>query len=99
MLQVAQDGQGLFDQAVARLPGEGGHEADTAGVVLVARVVHSLLGRVGRQGRSTHRLSRRRRGSFLMPRDDVGPLRTNFRAGYMMEGFSGTWMAESIMRT
>src|SRR5262245_34437784 len=44
---------------MAGLAGESGDEADAAGVVLVAWVVHPLLYRMGR---STHRLSRRRLG-------------------------------------
>ncbi|GAA3238302.1 hypothetical protein GCM10020256_58510 [Streptomyces thermocoprophilus] len=36
VLQVAQDCEGLLDQGVGRLAGEGRDEADAAGVVLVA---------------------------------------------------------------
>lgn len=71
VLQVAQNRERLFDQRVARLAGEGGHEADAAGVVLVAGVVHALSSRasihvrlvhgvLGRLARRAHRLSRRR---------------------------------------
>ena len=47
VFQVPQNGECLVDQRVARLTGERGHEADAAGVVLVARVVEALLGRAG----------------------------------------------------
>ena len=78
VLEVAQYGQRLLDQRVAGLTGEGGHEPDATGVVLVTGVVHPLRGGAtvhGRPGVGTHRLSRRRRGICEMPRDDVGPLR------------------------
>src|SRR5882757_2132065 len=79
---------------MACLAGEGGHEADAAGVVLVAGVVQPLRG-----GAPVHERGTRTHGSpvvvfgwYASPvigmrnRDDVGPLR--FRAGYMMTGCS-----------
>ena len=80
VFEVAQNGERLLDQRMARLAGEGGHEADAAGVVLVAGVVHTLRGRasihegpvlairgmLGRLARRTHRLSRRRLSGMCM---------------------------------
>ncbi len=75
VLEVPQNGQGLLNEGVGGLAGEVRHESDAAGVLLVARVVHALLGgatvhgrpggvQAGRgvRGCGTHRLSRRRRG-------------------------------------
>ena len=102
VLEVAQYGERLLDQRMAGLAGEGGHEADAAGVVLVAGVVHTLRGRASIHERPFGDLEcwdgwrGVRIGSpvvvvaYALPRDDVGPLRAKFRAGYMMERFSGS---------
>ena len=105
VLQVAQHRERLLDQRVARLAGEGGHEADATGVVLVAGVVHTLRSRasiherpllairgvLGRLARRTHRLSRRRRGICICRGTTLALCDSaKFRAGYMMERFSGT---------
>lgn len=91
VFQVAQDGERLLHEIMARLAGEGGHKADTAGVVLVAGVVHPLRGGapVHERGTRTHGSPVVVIGLYALPvfpgmrnRDDVGPLR--FRAGYMM---------------
>ncbi len=76
VLEVPQYGQGLLNKCVGGLAGEVRHESDATGVLLVARVVHALLGGAtvhgrpgggagagrGVRGCGTHRLSRRRRG-------------------------------------
>ena len=104
VLQVAQYGQRLLDQRMAGLAGEGGHKADATGVVLVAGVVHPLRGRasihegpllairgvLGRLARHTHRLSRRRRGICMCRGTTLALCEAKFRAGYMMERFSGS---------
>ena len=106
VLKVAQNRERLLDQRVARLAGEGGHEADATGVVLVAGVVHTLRSRasihegpvlairgmLGRLARRTHRLSRRRLIWHIRCRGTTLALcvSAKFRAGYMMERISGT---------
>ena len=42
VLEVAQRGQRLVDDVVAGAAGQGGHEGDATGVVLVRRVVEPL---------------------------------------------------------
>jgi hypothetical protein len=46
MLEVAQGGQSLGHDVVARFTGEGCYEGDTTRVVLVASVVQTLTGPV-----------------------------------------------------
>ncbi len=94
MLEIAQYGQRLLHQRVAGYTGEGGHEPDTAGVVLVTGVVQALRGRAtvhGRPGVGTHRLSRRRLFgmAFAITEGRRWPSK-KFRAGYMMGSFSGS---------
>ncbi len=57
VVEVAQRGERLAHDVVARLAGESGHERDPAGVVLEPRVVQPLGGRAGRQAErlGTHR--------------------------------------------
>ncbi|MGC0404098.1 hypothetical protein RKD27_006742 [Streptomyces sp. SAI-126] len=106
VLQVAQNRERLLDQRMARLAGEGGHEADATGVLFVAGVVHTLRSRasiherpllatrgvLGRLARRTHRLSRRRQLAYSACRGTTLALcvSAKFRAGYMMERISGT---------
>ena len=49
VVEVAQRGQTVLDDLVAGRARQGGDERDTAGVVLVARVVQALRGRLGRE--------------------------------------------------
>ena len=51
VFEVAQYGQRLLDQLMAGHTGEGGHEPDATGVVLVTGVVHPLRGRATVHGR------------------------------------------------
>ena len=47
VVEVAQGGEGLVDDVVARRATQGGHEGDAAGVVLVLRPVEALVCRLG----------------------------------------------------
>ncbi len=111
VLQVAQHCERLLDQRVARLAGEGGHEADATGVVLVTGVVHTLRGRasihegpvlairgvLGRLARRTHRLSRRRRDICVVHRDDAGPLRSECKISCRLH--DGAVLGNRILRS
>src|SRR5690606_8046349 len=62
MLQVAQRGQAVVDDVVARLAGERGDECDATFVVLEPGVVQTLLAGTRVQSVMAHRHSRRRGG-------------------------------------